>query len=57
MLIKECNYQNVVIVGHSSDEDLSVHNKFKEAGADFFETKPPVLNNFKQIIVSILMKK
>jgi hypothetical protein len=44
-------------VGHSSDDVLSVHNKFKEAGADFFETKPPVLKNFKEIIESILMKK
>jgi hypothetical protein len=56
-MIREENYQNVVIVGHSSDDDLTVHNKFQEAGADYFETKPPILKNFRQIIENIVEKK
>ncbi len=57
MLVKEDGYQEVVIVGHSSDDDLSISQLFKSAGADYFETKPPILNNFKFILDKIILNK
>jgi hypothetical protein len=53
-LIRSNGFQTTVIVGHSSDDDLTVQNKFKLAGADYFETKPPVLKNFTSIIEKIV---
>ena len=55
-LINEKNYQFATIVGHSYDDDLNTFNAFKNAGADYFETKPLVLKNF-QIIIEYLFKQ
>jgi hypothetical protein len=49
-MIKEEKYMQVVVVGSSSDDDLITYNKFMQAGADYFESKPPNLNNLKNII-------
>jgi hypothetical protein len=46
-MIKEEGYMDVAIVGHSSDDDSTVFKLFQDAGADYFETKPTNLKNFK----------
>ncbi len=49
-MIKNENYQNCIIVGHSSDDDVKNINNFLNNGADFFEKKPPLPKNIKKII-------
>lgn len=43
----EQDYIQPMIVGHSSDDDDSVKNRFYEVGAKFFLAKPPPANLLK----------
>ena len=44
-LIKSGEYQNVCIVGHSSDDNHQVIQNFLQNGAQYFERKPMSLEN------------
>lgn len=41
---------DTVIVGHSSDDTNTIIAQFVEAGANYFERKPPNINNIEKIL-------
>ena len=43
-----------MIVGHSSDDDEIIKNTFFKCGAEYFEQKPAIIKNFKNIISDVL---
>lgn len=49
-LVREKGYQDLCIVGHSSDDNEVILDNFLKSGADFFERKPMNLENLKNII-------
>ena len=49
-MVNKENYVNVCIVGHSSDDSKTVIDNFINNGADFFEKKPLIMENLKNIL-------
>jgi hypothetical protein len=39
-------------VGHSSDDSKTVIDNFIKNGADYFEKKPPIMDNLRKIILN-----
>ena len=54
-LVRENNYINSIIVGHSSDDNEETNQIFKNAGADHILPKPSKLNIVKELIESIFL--
>ena len=49
-LVKDQGFVDTVIVGHSSDDASTTIKQFLDAGADYFERKPPNIHNFEKIL-------
>lgn len=53
----EFGYQKPIIIGHSTDNDKTTMDKFKKAGSDYFEPKPPNYDNMKAIIIKEIKRR
>ena len=51
-MIKENNFINTIIVGHSSDDGSEQRKLFLESGADFIMNKPIKFNELKDFLVA-----
>lgn len=50
-------YQKPIIIGHSTDNDDAIIDKFKKAGSDYFEPKPPNYDNLRTILNDEIKKR
>ena len=53
-MIKHQGYINVIIIGHSSDDNQNVINNFLNNGADFTMPKPPNPVFFKKTLEKLI---
>ena len=54
-LIRNKNFIDCVIIGHSSDDDYETRNNFIIAGADAFEKKPTSFKNIGDILAKYIL--
>lgn len=55
-MIRDYNYENVTVIGHSADDDVELKNEFFDSGADFFEVKPLERQRIEEIMKAIIEK-